>query len=63
MPFDKLNHKDDCDCLDICSSLGTTYNLCYAGASYAVDRCSIAEKTQIRLLNKISKQLDTINNK
>lgn len=51
-------YDNDCSCIEICESIGSTYNLCYAGATYTVNRCTPAEKNQIILLNKISKQLE-----
>lgn len=61
MSFDIGVYEEDCDCIDICRSINATYKLCYAGTSYASNRCTPAEKNQIILLNKISKQLEVVN--
>jgi hypothetical protein len=53
-------YESDCDCIDICESLSGAYNLCKKGAIIAVKRCSPAERNQMLLLNKISKQLDKL---
>lgn len=42
-----LKYDKDCDTLDICKQLGSTYNICYKGANLTVDRCSPSERQSI----------------
>ncbi|CEK34282.1 hypothetical protein UMC2_34931 [[Clostridium] sordellii] len=54
------NYENDCDCIDICSSIDSTYSRCFARASLLTPRCTPAEKAQIILLNQISNKLDSL---
>lgn len=41
-------YDEDCDMIEICDSIGATYNICYKGAEMIVcKRCSVDTKQQI----------------
>lgn len=41
-------YDEDCDMIEICDSIGATYNICYKGAEViGCKRCSIDTKQQI----------------
>lgn len=41
-------YDEDCDMIEICDSIGATYNICYKGAGMiGCKRCSIDTKQQI----------------
>lgn len=46
--FEPPVYDEDCDMVDICESIGNTYNVCYKGCEIiGCDRCSIDTRQQI----------------
>lgn len=60
--MNNFKYDSDCDNIDICKQLGSTYNICYKGADIYVDRCSPAERQSIALqFNQNKLQIETQN--
>lgn len=46
--FESPKYDEDCDMLEICESIGATYNVCYKGCDImGCDRCSIDTRQNI----------------
>ena len=46
--FELPTFKYDCDLIDICKKMKSTYKMCHKGASVFENRCSPAQKQSIR---------------
>lgn len=51
------DYDNDCECLEICKKLNSTYDRCYKGASTILhDRCSKPQRQMILQNNSLSKK-------